>query len=65
MPDRRRYHLRRGWSYPTDLPLKWIGDRRVFEYAIVIEPFYLHMRFYGGFDVFVTTPDDAKKEDLL
>jgi hypothetical protein len=41
-------------SHPGTSTVKWIGDRRVFEYALQVDPFYLHMKFYGGFDVFVT-----------
>lgn len=40
--------------YPADLSIKTIGGESVFTYALRREPFFLHLKFYGGFDVFVT-----------
>lgn len=51
-------------SHPADLQVKWVGDPRIFEYALAVEPFYLHMKFYGGFDVFVTPATTAERDDL-
>lgn len=41
-------------AHPNDLAVKMIGDQRAFRYALRPDPFFLHMTFYGGFDVLVT-----------
>lgn len=46
-------------DYPDDIPVKVIGDERIFSYALRADPFFLHMKFYEGVDIFMEAVNDA------